>query len=83
LGFDTLRRAIADATIASLAMALVLYDALDPLTAIFAQHGVGAFFTVAAEIALGSATFAAVAYLRGSPELWQVSGMLLGRYERL
>jgi putative peptidoglycan lipid II flippase len=83
LGFDSLRRAIADATIASLVMALVLYDALDPLTAIFAQHGVGAFFTVAVEIVLGGATFAAVAYLRASPELWQVRGMFLGRYERL
>ena len=79
IGLRAIGGVIRDATIASAAMALVLYDALDPLTFIFSQHGIGAFFTVAFEVAFGGATFLAVAYMLGAPELWQVRGMIFRR----
>jgi putative peptidoglycan lipid II flippase len=79
IGLRSLGGAMLDAFIASCAMAVVTYDLLDPLTALFSERGVGAFFTVTLEVGVGGATFFAVAYLLGAPELWQVRGLVLRR----
>jgi len=65
-----------NAALGSLGMGVVLYLTLDPLTAIFAQHGFGALFTVCIEVSLGAATFVYVMYLLGAPELYQLRGFL-------
>ncbi|MGI8824465.1 MAG: murein biosynthesis integral membrane protein MurJ [Chloroflexota bacterium] len=76
IGRSNLLYTLRDATLGSAAMGFALYVALDPLTAIFAQHGVGALVTVAVELLLGLATFGLVTFLLGAPELWQVRGFL-------
>lgn len=79
IGLRSLRDTLRDSTIASLAMAFALYIALDPLTAILPQQGIGVVITVAVELALGGATFAAACYLLGAPELWQLQAIVQRR----
>jgi putative peptidoglycan lipid II flippase len=76
IGVRSLYGTLRDATVASFAMAVVLYVLLDPLTAIFAQHGIGVFVTVVLEVGIGAATFGGIAYLLGAPELWEVRNFL-------
>jgi putative peptidoglycan lipid II flippase len=79
LGRHSLTLVLRDTAIASIIMGLVCYVTLDPLTAIFAQHGFGALVTVAVEVVLGGGTFAAVAHVLGAPELQQVRSMATHR----
>jgi putative peptidoglycan lipid II flippase len=79
IGLRSLQGTLIDTAIASAAMALVVYDLLAPLSAIFAQRGFGALVTVAIEVALGGATFLAVTYLLGAPELAQVEELVRRR----
>jgi putative peptidoglycan lipid II flippase len=79
IGLRSLQGTLIDTAIASAAMALVVYDLLAPLSAIFAQRGFGALITVAIEVALGGATFLAVTYLLGAPELAQVEELVRRR----
>lgn len=65
-----------DTAAASLVMGLVLYVALDPLTAVLPQQGIGVVVTVGVEVVLGACTFGGVSYLLGAPELWQARGFL-------
>jgi peptidoglycan biosynthesis protein MviN/MurJ (putative lipid II flippase) len=76
IGLRSIRGAVRDSAIASVAMGLMIYLALDPLTAILPQHGVGVLITVAVEVVLGGATFAAASYILGAPELWQLRAIL-------
>jgi putative peptidoglycan lipid II flippase len=64
------------AAFASFVMGMLLYVVLDPLVAIFAQHGLGALLTVSIGIGLGAATYAGVAYALQAPELQAVRGFL-------
>jgi putative peptidoglycan lipid II flippase len=79
IGLRSLAGTLIDTFIASAAMALVLYDALDPLSALFAQRGLGALVTVAVEVILGGLTFLAVTYLLGAPEIEQVGDLVRRR----
>jgi putative peptidoglycan lipid II flippase len=72
VGRRSLLLTVRDAGLASLVMGMVLYIALDPLTAVFAQHGWGALMTVAVELVLGLSTFVLTAHILGAPELSQV-----------
>lgn len=76
IGRHSIFGAVRDAGIASLAMGAVLYVLLDPLTVVFAQHGIGALITVAFEITVGVSIFSWIAYLLGAPELWQVRNLV-------
>jgi putative peptidoglycan lipid II flippase len=80
VGSRDLVRAIRDALCAGLAMALVLYVLLQPLSALLPQNGFGAFVTVGVEVAVGAATFAWFSYLLGAPELWQLDAIVRRRH---
>lgn len=79
IGLRSLSAALRDALLASAGMALVLYDGLNPLTAVFTQRGAGAVVTVGAELALGGGTFFALAYLLRAPELGQIRELIARR----
>jgi putative peptidoglycan lipid II flippase len=79
IGGRSLRGALRDSALASFGMGVVLYVFLDLLTAMFAQHGIGVFITVAFEIALGAAVFGWISYLLGAPELWRVAALIRRR----
>ncbi len=79
IGNSGLLLTLRDATIASAVMGLVLYLALDPLTALIPDRGFGALVITAAGIALGGAIFTATAYLLGAPELEQTRSFLMRR----
>lgn len=76
IGMEGLMGTLRDTALASGAMGLVLYVALDPLTAIFAQHGIGVLVTVAVELVLGASAFLAVVYMVGAPELTTVRALI-------
>ena len=76
IGRRSLLLTLRDAATASLVMGMVLYLSLDPVTAVFAQHGWGALATVTLEVTLGLGTFALATRILGTPELDQVRGLL-------
>lgn len=79
IGLRSLVLTLRDAGIASLVMGMLLYVVLDPLTAVFPQHGFGVLITVLVEVPLGVATFGVSAYLLGAPELMEVRDLLPGQ----
>jgi putative peptidoglycan lipid II flippase len=82
IGGSSIRGTVRDAAIASGVMGITLYVLLDPLTAIFAQHGIGVFITVAFEIGMGIAVFCWISYLLGAQELWRVAALIRRRTGR-
>ncbi|MGI8968527.1 MAG: murein biosynthesis integral membrane protein MurJ [Chloroflexota bacterium] len=76
IGRRSLLGALRDAALAGIAMAVVLYVLLDPLSSIFAQRGLGALVTVVVEVAVGAGMFLWVAYLLGAPELYEVRDLI-------
>jgi hypothetical protein len=60
-------------------MGCALYVALYLLKAVLPQHGLGVVVTVAVELIIGGATFAAASYLLGAPELWQLHAIVRRR----
>jgi putative peptidoglycan lipid II flippase len=76
IGRSSLLATFRDALIASFAMGVTLYVLLTPLAAILPQAGIGAFVTVAFEIAVGLAVVVTVLRYLGAPELWELRSYL-------
>lgn len=79
IGLLSIRGTVRDSAIASVAMGCALYVALYLLKAVVPQHGLGVVVTVAVELIIGGATFAAASYLLGAPELWQLHAIVRRR----
>jgi putative peptidoglycan lipid II flippase len=81
IGRRSLVLTLRDVTLASLAMGMAVYIALDPLTALIPDSGFGALVITAIGVGLGGAVFWAACQVIGLPELEEAKGLLLRRRE--